>query len=354
LPGEKTEKATPKRRQEERKRGNIFQSREIVVIASLLILFYSLRALSPHILSSLQENTRKLILLTGEIDVLTISDTRKLFSDICILIATSVLPLLIIGGLVAIVFTMAQTRMLVTTKQIGFKMNRLNPLQGFKRMFSVRSMVEITKSLLKIAILGYIIYISLFDEILLLPRLMDMSIENALSYAGRLIMSVVTTSAAIFAVIAALDYLYQWWDYERNIRMTKQEIKEEFKETEGDPLIKSRIKERQRAISQMRMMQNVPKADVVIRNPTHYAVALQYDPDKNNAPVVVAKGADKLALRIIREAEKHDIIITENKPLARALYESVEVDREIPAEFYQAVAEVLVFVYNLRKNRPNK
>jgi len=164
LPGEKTEKATPKRRQEERKRGNIFQSREIVVIASLLILFYSLRALSPHILSSLQENTRMLILLTGEIDVLTISDTRKLFSDICILIATSVLPLLIIGGLVAIVFTMAQTRMLVTTKQIGFKMNRLNPLQGFKRMFSVRSMVEITKSLLKIAILGYIIYISLFDE----------------------------------------------------------------------------------------------------------------------------------------------------------------------------------------------
>lgn len=354
MPGERTERATPKRRQEEREKGNIFQSNEIVIIASLVIIFYTLRALSPYILRALRESAREIILLTGELEVLMISDIRTLFIRICILYATSVFPLLIIGGLVAVVFTMAQTRLLVTTKTIGFKMNRLNPLQGFRRMFSVRSLVEITKSLLKIAILSYIIYSSLFEKILLLPRLMDMSIESALSYAGELIMSLVTTSAAIFAVIAALDYLYQWWDYERNIRMTKQEIKEEYKETEGDPLIKSRIKERQRAISQMRMMQNVPKADVVIRNPTHYAVALKYDPEKNNAPILLAKGADKLALRIVREAEKHDIVITENKILARALYEAVDVDQEIPAEFYQAVAEVLVFVYNLRKNKQNK
>jgi flagellar biosynthetic protein FlhB len=353
LPGERTEKATPKRRQDEREKGNIFQSREIVIIASLFILFYSLKALSPHILNALMESAREIILLTGEIDILTMSDVRKLFLDICILYATCVLPLLIIGGVVAVVFTMAQTRLLVTTKPLGFKMSRLNPLQGFRKMFSMRSLVEITKSILKIAVLSYIIYISLFDNILLLPRLMDMSVESALSYAGQLVMSLVTTSAAIFAAIAALDYFYQWWDYERNIRMTKQEIKEEYKETEGDPQIKGQIKERQRAMSQMRMMQNVPNADVIIRNPTHYAVALQYDPDKSNAPVVIAKGADKLALRIIKEAEKHDIVITENKLLARGLYEAVDVDQEIPAEFYQAVAEVLVFVYNLRKNKKN-
>jgi flagellar biosynthetic protein FlhB len=177
---------------------------------------------------------------------------------------------------------------------------------------------------------------------------MDMPVENGIAYLGDMIMTIVSTSAAVFVVLAALDYFYQWWDYEKNLRMTKQEVKEEYKQTEGDPQIKGQIRERQRKQAQARMMQNVPKADVIIRNPTHYAVAIKYNPDEDRAPVLLAKGADKLALRIIREAEKYNIAITENRPLARGLYEAVEIDQEIPSEFYQAVAEVLVFVYNLK------
>ena len=314
-------------------------------------MFFALKGLAPGILRTIEQRTRQIIAMTGEVTELTIYDARKLAIDIMVVFATTVLPLLLIGGLVSVVLTLAQTRLLFTTKTIQLKFSRLNPLQGIRKMFSLRALVELAKSLIKIAILCYIIYSNLYKKFLLLPRLMDMSVENAVSYLGDLIMSIVTASAAVFIFIAALDYLYQWWDYERSLRMSKEEIKEEYKETEGDPQVKGQIKERQRKMAQMRMMQNVPKADVVIRNPTHYAVAIKYDPEVNNAPVVLAKDADSLALRIIHEAEKHDIIITENKPLARALYESVEVDAEIPAEFYQAVAEVLVFVYNLRKEK---
>ncbi|MGI6039084.1 MAG: flagellar biosynthesis protein FlhB [Clostridiales bacterium] len=349
MAGERTEKATPKRRQDERKKGNIFQSREIVIVASLLVSFYSLKLLGPHILKTLFSTTREIFILTGELDIITFSDVRNIFVDIMVVFATTVLPLLMLTGLVAIVVTMAQTRLLVRVKPLGFKMGRLSPLQGIKKMFSLKSVIEILKSILKIVIISYIIYKTLFDEVLLLPRLMDVPFEGVLSHTGKLIMSVVTASAIAFVAIAALDYLYQWWDYERNIKMTKQEIKEEYKETEGDPQIKSAIKSRQQSLSRSRMMQNVPQADVVIRNPTHYAVAIKYDPDADSAPRVVAKGAGYLALRIIEEAEKHGVIVTENRTLARGLYEAVEIEQEIPSEFYHAVAETLVFVYRLRE-----
>jgi flagellar biosynthetic protein FlhB len=348
LPQEKTEKATVKRRQDERKKGNIFQSRDVAATASLIILFFALSAMAPRILYSIIQATRRIIGMAGEIGMLTFSDVRRIGTDIMVMFATTVLPLLLLSVLVSTVITLAQTKLLFTTKTMQFKFSRLNPLNGLRRMFSLRALVELSKTIIKIVVLGYIIYRNLYDKILLLPRLMDMSPEKSISYLGDLVMSIVSSSAAVFVFIAALDYFYQWWDYEKSIRMSKEEIKEEYKETEGDPQVRGRIKERQRKMSQMRMMQMVPEADVVIRNPNHYAVALKYDPDKNRAPVVLAKGADKLALRIIAEAEKHGIIVTENKPLARALYESVEVDSEIPAEFYQAVAEVLVYVYNLK------
>ena len=153
----------------------------------------------------------------------------------------------------------------------------------------------------------------------------------------------------MFVVLAIFDYVYQWWDYEKNLRMSKQEIKEEYKQSEGDPHVKGQIKERQQQMSRKRMMQSVPEADVVIRNPTHYAVAIQYDADQHSAPVVVAKGADALALRIVQIAEEAGVHVMENKPLARGLYETVDIDREIPEKFYQAVAEVLAFVYSLKK-----
>lgn len=349
MSGERTEKATPKRRQDERRKGNIFQSREIVIVATLLVSFYALKALGPHILKTLSRKTSEILSLAGDLDIITFSDARRLFIDIFVLFAISVLPLLMLTGLIAIIVTMAQTKLLVKVEPLGFKMSRLSPLQGIKKMFSLKSVIEILKSILKIVIISYIIYKTLFDEVMLLPRLMNMPVENAISYTSRLIMNLVTTTAIAFVVIAALDYLYQWWDYERNIKMTKQEIKEEYKETEGDPQIKGAIRSRQQNMARSRMMQNVPKADVVIRNPTHYAVAIKYNPDEDNAPLVLAKGAGYLALRIIEEAEANGVVVTENRTLARGLYEAVDIDQEIPAEFYHAVAEVLVFVFRLRE-----
>lgn len=354
MAGEKTEKATAKRKSDERKKGNIFQSQEIVMVFSLIIMFYALQSMGPDILQSIGNSTRDFIAMTSEVEILTITETRQILIRVLILFASTVLPLLLISGMVAVGFTLVQTRLLFTMKSMEFKFSRLNPLQGIKRMFSLRALVALAKSLLKVVILAAIIYNSLYEKILLLPRLMDLSVEKSIAYLGDLIMSILTSSAAVFIAIAALDYIYQWWDYEKNLRMSKQEVKEEYKQTEGDPQIKGQIRDRQRKMASQRMMQNVPGADVIIRNPTHYAVAVKYDPEKDRAPIVVAKGADNLALRIIREAEKHQIVITENKPLARGLYEAVEVDREIPAEFYQAVAEVLVFVYNLRKLNPTQ
>ena len=319
------------------------------MIFSLIIMFFSLQALGPGILATMKSATERILRMTGEIDTLTATDVRMLGIDMITVFASTALPLLLIGILVAVVFTMAQTRLLVSTKSMQFKFSRLNPLQGLKKMITLRALVELLKSVIKIAVLSYIVYISLRDKILMLPRLMDMSIEAGMAFIGGMIMSIVKSAAYVFVALAAMDYVYQWWDYEKNLRMSKQEVKEEYKQTEGDPQIKGQIRQKQRHMATQRMMQSVPKADVVIRNPTHYAVAIRYDAEKDRAPIVLAKGADSLALRIIAEAEKHGIVITENRPLARGLYESVEIDKEIPSEFYQAVAEVLVFVYSLKK-----
>jgi flagellar biosynthetic protein FlhB len=259
------------------------------------------------------------------------------------------LPLLLMSALVSILFTLAQTKLLFTTKSMEFKFSRLNPLEGIKKMFSLRSLVELSKSVIKISILIYIIYSQLIARMIKIPRIMDLTMQQTLVFLGESIIAVVNTAGAIFLFVAAFDLFYQWWEYEKNIRMSKQDIKEEYKRTEGDPLIKGKIKEKQRQMAMSRMMQSVPEADVIIRNPTHYAVAIKYNNQTNKAPLVLAKGADHVALRIISVATAHDIMLTENKALARGLYESVELNQEIPEKFYQPVAEVLAYVYSLKK-----
>lgn len=349
MAGEKTEKATPKRKEDERKKGNIFQSRELVTVFSLVIVFYVLKTLGPYCMQSIQDCIEYFFIMAGSSNALEVSDLNAIFVKSVSVYAVSALPLLMVAGLVAIIFTLAQTRLLFSMKATQFKANRLNPLEGFKRMFSMRGMVELIKSLFKVAIIGYIIYSSFKDRLLLLPRLIEMEPQQALSFTAEFILSFVNTTVIIFMFLAAADYVYQWWDYEKNLRMSKDEIKEEYKQTEGDPQIKGKIKEKQRQQAMSRMMQNVPSADVIVRNPTHYAVAIRYLPEKNRAPIVVAKGVDLVALRIVDVAEKNGITTIENKPLARGLYDAVDIDREIPEQFYQAVAEVLAFVYSLKK-----
>ncbi|MEM1485272.1 flagellar biosynthesis protein FlhB [Oscillospiraceae bacterium PP1C4] len=349
MAGEKTEKATSKRKSDERKKGNIFQSKEIVTVFSLAIVFYSFKSLAPNFIQTLKKSITDFLALTVSLETLTTAEVTHLFVNGCTTFAIAVMPLLLISGFATVILTMAQTRMLVSFKSIQFKGNRMNPLEGIKKMFSMRGFVELIKSLIKIIVLSYIIFNVFKKEFSGLPRMMDMTIEQALMITGSIILSIVKTVVIIFAFLALFDYVYQWWEYEKNLRMSKQEIKEEYKQTEGDPQIKGKIKERQQQQARKRMMQNVPNADVVIRNPTHFAVAIQYQPEKNHAPVVIAKGADRIALKIVEIAEKNNIIITENKPLARGLYDAVELDQEIPDQFYQAVAEVLAFVYSLKK-----
>lgn len=349
MAGEKTEKATPKRRQDERKKGNIFMSRELVMVASLITVFYSLQLLGPMIVASLEQTITHFFTYTSTLERVTPADTRGLFVESVTAFLVTAMPLLLLSGLVAVVITLGQTRGLFTMEAAAFKMSRLNPLQGIKRMFSVRSVVELLKSLAKISVLGYIIYQTFLRELAFLPRMMDMSPMESMAYTGSIVLSIVRTAAIIMAFLAAADYLYQWWEYEKNLRMSKEELKEEYKQTEGDPKIKGAIRERQQAQSRRRMMQQVPTADVIIRNPTHYAVAIRYNPQEDPAPRVVAKGADHMARKIIEVAEAHQVVITENKPLARGLYEAVDLEAFIPDRFYGPVAEVLAFVYSLKK-----
>ena len=349
MAGEKTEKATPKRRQEERKKGNVLISNEVTVVFSLLAIFFALRLLTPGIYQRLLANAAEFFTIGASLDNITQRDVSTIFIENCVLFALTALPLLVVTVASNVVFTMGQTRMLYSSEAIQFKWDRLNPISGFKRLFSLRSVVELFKAVLKILVLGYIIYGEFKDAILVLPRLMDMQVIAVAGFTGNLILAIVWKAGAVFVVLAAADYFYQWWDFERKMRMSKQEVKDEYKETEGDPQVRSRQRARQQEASRRRMMAAVPTADVVIANPTHYAVALKYEPEKNQAPVVVAKGIDSLALRIIRLARESEVYVMENRPLAQSLFKEVELDQEIPETYYQAIAEVLAFVYNLKE-----
>ena len=256
-------------------------------------------------------------------------------------------PFLGVTALLAVAATFAQTRLLVTGESLKPKFDRINPLQGFKRLFSLRSVVEALKGLLKIGILLYLIFNYFTTVAVSFSRFLDMEIAQACSLLFDDIFNLIFQVAVAFVALAGADYLYQWWDYERQLKMSKQEVKEEYKQTEGDPQVKGKIKQIQRQRAQQRMMQQVPGADVVIRNPTHVAVALRYKPDQDSAPVVVAMGLDELALRIVSVAEENHVAVVENVQLARSLYAGVELNRQIPPEFYGPVAEILVYVLKL-------
>lgn len=349
MAGEKTEKATPKKRKDERKKGNVFVSKDAVTAVSLIASFYGLKMFAPTILTSIQDLIKRYISIAGTKESFLISDIATTFVDLAVVFLKCAMPLVLIAVAVAIIVTMAQTKMLFTTKAAAPKFNRINPLNGIKKMFSLRAIIELLKSLIKIVVLLYIVYTVLVDEVATLPALIDMNPMTAMMKTGGIIMDVVLKSGIAFIFLAAADYMYQWWDFEKNMKMSKQEIKDEYKQIEGNPQIKGRQRNVQQQRARQRMMQNVPEADVVIRNPTHFAVALKFDRDKDRAPKVIAKGMDQLALRIVQVAEENDVYVTEDRPLARALYDAVEVGEEIPEEFYKAIAKILAFVYNLKE-----
>lgn len=343
----KTEKATPKKRRDERKEGHVPMSKDVVTIVSLLAGFVSLQLLFPFIYRSVRTYLMNRTIDLSRVDDLNMA-SKKLLTESIVLVAETCLPLLLIAVAAAVIGTGAQTKFLVSGKNLKPKMNRLNPISGLKNILSLKSLVELLKNLLKVMVLVYLLYRIIQDDLNMIIRTIDMDLTIAAGYTLSAIMSMVYKVAMAFTVIAGLDILYQIWNYEKEIRMSKEEMKEEFKQTEGNPEIKSRIRNIQRQRAQSRMMQQVPEADVIIRNPTHFAVALRYNIDRDNAPVLLAKGADEIALRIVKVGEEHGVSVVENPVLARAIYAQTPIGREIPEEYYGMVAELLVYVYQLK------
>lgn len=346
----KTEKATPKKRRDERKKGNVFLSQDAVAVVTLLGSFSVFWLLAGRIgeqLAGFMGFCFSKVDLAGG---LAIGDIlHELVMQSLGLMARTVLPITLITAGCAVVATFAQTRMLVSSELMKPKFSRINPLEGFKRLFSLKSVINALKGFLKICILMVIVYMSIEGMFHESAKYLYVDLRASASHLFSEGMSMIIKIGIAFIALAALDFMYQWWDYERSLRMSKQEIKEEYKQTEGDPQIKGKIKEMQRKRAQSRMMQQVPQADVVIRNPTHFAVALRYHPDEDAAPIVLAKGMDELALRIVKVAEEHKVAVIENVPLARALYADAELDQEIPPSLYNPVAEVLVYIFRLNE-----
>ena len=344
---EKTEKATPQRRQEKRKKGQVAKSSEVpqalVLFGTMLLLSFLGGWIFEKLLTIFRITFTKY--LGTEI---TPQRTQSIFEQLLFDVALIVAPIFLIAFVFAILGNFIQIGTLFTTEPLKMKLDRINPIQGAKRIFSIRSIVELIKSLLKITVLAVCLYNVLWnkkEEILLLSQ---KSIGYSVSFIGSLIIQLGIAASICLIILAAFDYMYQKFEFEKSIRMSKKDIKDEIKKTEGDPLIKSKIKEKQRQMSLNRMIQELPKADVLITNPTHYAVAIQYDPETMEAPKVIAMGKDHLALKIKEKARELDIVIMENKPLARALYNSVDIGDYIPEELFIAVAEVLAYVYRLK------
>ncbi|WDV47710.1 flagellar biosynthesis protein FlhB [Clostridiaceae bacterium M8S5] len=347
---EKTEKPTPKKLDDSRKKGQVFKSRELNSVVVLMTLFVTLKIYSKTLGDTLHRFT-KLIFENYmlEKNALAVSDIRKLFLMMMNVFVRAVGPFLAVAFIVGLTANYLQVGFLFTFEPLKPKLSRINPLEGFKRILSVKSVVELIKANIKIFLVGYIAYIYVKGQIQNIYKLYDMSVSNIARYISSMTFGLVTRVVGILLVLAILDYVYQKWDYHKNLKMTKQEVKEEYKQMEGDPKIKSKIKEKQRQIAMSRMMQEVPKADVIITNPTHFAIAIKYDKTMYDAPYVIAKGQDLVAQKIKEIASKNDVPLVENKPLARGLYKAVEIGQIIPEDLYYAVAEVLAYVYSLKQ-----
>ena len=348
--GEKTEDATSKKLQDVRNEGSVAKSTEVVTAATLLSLFLCLKIGIGFVGNRLLLTFSKFYPLINRYvnDGITSKDFRFLFVRYSIELGLAVAPFFITGVIVAIMANALQFKFKVTTKPLQPKFNKINPINGFKRIFSPNTLIELLKSIAKIAMISYMVYSVFSEHIKDVYIIYEMSIMQGLNLMFDIIMELGIKICVLFILLGAADLFYQRWKFKEDNKMTKQEVKDEYKNSEGDPQVKGQQKQRMRQASQRRMMAAIPEADVVITNPTHFAVALAYESGKGQAPIVVAKGSDFIAAKIKEIARDNDVAIVENKPLARMLYYNVDLDAEIPPELYQAVAEVLAYVYQLQ------
>jgi len=346
---EKTEAPTEKKRRESREEGQVAFSKELSSAALLAGIVLTLVASSPSILNSFRELMTRIFQQMSSADELTINSIYTLSGEIISTMLPAFAPFIAVIIFVAIFASVIQVGVQITFKAIVPKFNKISPLTGLKRLFSSQSLADFLKSMAKLIIVGFVGYLTYMDKITELNGLSVSTPEAILTYNFTVVAEVAGKIVLALMAIAIFDYFYQRWHHEQQMMMTKQEVKDETKQTEGDPQLKARIRQIQREMSNARMMQEVPKADALIVNPTHFSVAVLYDRDVMAAPEVTAKGADHLALRMRTVARENNVPILERPELARDLYANVDIGDDIPERFYKAIAEILAFVYRLRK-----
>lgn len=348
---DRTEAPTAKRLAEARKKGQIPVSRELNAAVGLLLASVLLGSAGREIARALAENvSRTMMALPGAvaewsfINALIVDNLFRIAPQLGIL----VLAFLLIGSAI----TLGQTKFLFASEKLGFNFERLDPIKGVKNLFSLNSLFELGKTLVKLLVIGFIVYGFLKSNIEIFMSLVHMDMSSAVDFSADLALDLFKKVGWAYLMLALADFIYQRWQHIRSLRMSKQEIKDERKQAEGDPLLKGKIRGKQQAFARMRMFANVPEADVVIVNPTHLAIALGYDSENMTAPIVHARGAYRIAERIVAVARENNIPVIQNIPLARALYPIVKVDQQIPPDFYVAIAEILAHVYRLKTKNP--
>lgn len=354
--GEKTEPATSKKLDDVRKEGQVAKSKELISAVSLLALFVLIKVyigiVGEKLLKVFQDfyNTFDKIIsssATGLPMNLSLEAVKQMLISIVLIAA----PFLIVAVIIAFLLNVLQQKWMVTAKPLQPKASKISPLSGFKRIFSVKQLVELLKAIAMMAVIGIVAYQTIKDKLPLILTFYNIPLYTAIAAVGNILVDMGIRVSAVFLIIGFADLIFQRHKFKTDNMMTKQEVKDEFKNSEGDPQVKGQVKRRMMEISRRRMMEALPEADVVITNPTHFAVALKYEPNSGKAPVVIAKGADYLALQIKDKAKEYHIEIVENKPLARILYHNVDIGMEIPPELYQVVAEILARVLQPGKQK---
>ncbi len=348
--GEKTEEATPKKKREAREKGQVVQTKDIGASLALLGVIVFIDVFMEYVYSYIYDMYYYInVYISNDSLEFTQTDAHFIFIKAVYTILMASMPFLLVALVIGLISSYAQVGFLFTMEPLKFKFSKINPLKGFKRLFSIKSVAEMFKSIFKAFGVLYVSYQYLNSRQDILYDVINQDLIVSVSIMWNVLFDIAVRCSLLLLFLAILDYAFKKWQNNKELKMSKQEVKDEYKQMEGDPFIKGKIKEKQRQMAMSRMMQEVPEADVVITNPTHFAVAIKYDAEESVAPLVIAKGKDIVAFNIKKIAEENEVPIVENKGLARALYKSVDVGMEIPVELYEATADVLAYVYKLKK-----
>ncbi len=354
---DKTEEPTAKKISDTRNKGQVGKSQELGFAIELFVLFLTLRvvgfSMGERFIYVFKWIYKSVIpdYISSERRLPTAASMHALFKEIYLQMFLLVIPFMVAGFLAALFGTGLQFKFKISTEPLKPKLSKFNPINGVKRIFSKQALFNLLLAVVKITMIFVVAYSTISSHLQEIFVLYELDLNQAVALVSQLVVDTGIRISVVYLVVGFADLFYQKRKFKKDIKMTKQEVKDEFKNSEGDPQIKGQQRQKMREVSQRRMMQQVPQADVVITNPTHIAVAVKYDSEIANAPVVVAKGEDYLAKKIKDAAKEHGVEIVENKPLARAIYTTVEVGQQIPPELYQAVAEVLALIYNKKQPR---